>query len=170
MTENQQTIEEWRLATFGPGGSNARLAARVNEEMAELLAALTTDDNNPKAAEEIADVVIVLYGLASRLDVDLEKALMDAAGEVPPDWMTNAEYATEMNKEMADLLGQLVTFDTSPMAVADVRSLARSAVRLSNRMGFLLPGDIDRKMAINRAREWSMDGSGHGYHVKAGQP
>jgi hypothetical protein len=26
---------------------------------------------------------------------------------------------------------------------------------------------IDRKMEINRARTWNLDGSGHGYHVRA---
>jgi len=39
--------------------------------MAELLRALTVDDNNPKAAEEIADIFIVLYRLGERLGVNL---------------------------------------------------------------------------------------------------
>lgn len=70
--ENQKTISEWAETTFGPAGSNARVAARANEEMAELLRCLTVDDNHvTKAAEEIADVVIVLYRLAQRLGVDL---------------------------------------------------------------------------------------------------
>lgn len=101
--ETQETIEEWRLATFGPGGSNARLAARANEEMAELLKALTGDEWDPKAVDEIADVVIVLYGLASRFKVDLH-------------------------------------------------------------------AEVDQKMARNRARQWRLDGTGHGYHLpEAGQ-
>jgi NTP pyrophosphatase (non-canonical NTP hydrolase) len=69
--ETQATISAWRDTAFGLSTSNARMAARANEEMAELLRALTADDNHPKAAEEMADVLIVLYGLASRMDVDL---------------------------------------------------------------------------------------------------
>ena len=69
--ETQQTISGWANATFGAADSNARVAARANEEMAELIRALTADDQHPKAAEEIADVVIILYRLAERLGVDL---------------------------------------------------------------------------------------------------
>lgn len=71
MTENQKTISDWANEVFGPGGSNARVATRANEEMAELLRALTSNDNHPKAAEEAADIVIVLYRVATRLGVDL---------------------------------------------------------------------------------------------------
>lgn len=98
-SETQQTITEWCDATFGPISSNVRVAARANEEMAELLRALASDDTHPKAAEEIADIFIVLYRLADRLGVNIHR-------------------------------------------------------------------EIDRKMAINRAREWKLDGTGHGYHVK----
>src|SRR5262245_54112167 len=96
--ENQFTISEWAEQTFGPAGSNVRVAVRANEEMAELLRALTVDEKHPKAAEEVADI-FVLYRVATRLGVDI-----------------NAE--------------------------------------------------IERKMAINCKREWKLDGSGHGYHVR----
>jgi hypothetical protein len=99
MAETQATVSEWCEGVFGPASSNARVAARANEEMAELLRALTADDRHPKAAEEMADVVIIFYRLASRLGADL----------------------------MAE---------------------------------------VDRKMAVNRGREWRLDGSGHGYHVR----
>lgn len=99
MIENQISVSTWADETFGPAGSNARVASRSNEEMAELLRALTADDNHPKAAEEVADIVIVLYRLATRLGVDLHD-------------------------------------------------------------------EIDRKMAINRTREWNLDKTGHGYHVR----
>lgn len=69
--ETQYTISDWADHTFGPASSNARVAARANEEMAELLRALTADDEHEKAAEEIADVVIVLFRLVTRLGRDL---------------------------------------------------------------------------------------------------
>lgn len=99
MNETQQSVTDWADATFGPALSNARIAARANEEMAELLRALTADDLHPKAAEEVADIFIVLYRLATRLGVDLHS-------------------------------------------------------------------EIDRKMAVNRGREWRLDATGHGYHVR----
>ena len=70
--ETQQSISEWAEETFGPVGSNARVAARANEEMAELLRALTANDVDRKAVSEIADVFIVLYRLATRLGADIQ--------------------------------------------------------------------------------------------------
>jgi NTP pyrophosphatase (non-canonical NTP hydrolase) len=103
MSETQETISKWAEETFGPAGSNFSVAARANQEMAELLTALASDDNHPKAVEEMADIVIVMMRGAERLGLDL----------------------------MAE---------------------------------------IDRKMAINRARSWRLTGTGHGYHVKDARP
>lgn len=69
--ETQATVSEWAESTFGPSGSNIRVAARANEEMAELLRHLSATDTSPLAAEEVADVVIVLYRLATLLNVNL---------------------------------------------------------------------------------------------------
>ena len=71
MGESQKTISDWAVATFGDAGSNSRVATRANEEMAELLSKLSIDDNDRRAAEECADVVIVLYRLCERLGMDL---------------------------------------------------------------------------------------------------
>lgn len=99
MKESQKSISQWADETFGTVGSNIRVASRMNEEVAELISVLAIDDNAPQAAEEAADIVIILYQLVERLGKDL----LD---------------------------------------------------------------EIDKKMTINRARKWSLDGSGHGYHVK----
>lgn len=65
--ESEHSIATWADDTFGPATSNMRIAARANEEMSELLRALSVDDNNQKAAAEIADVVIILTRLARNL-------------------------------------------------------------------------------------------------------
>lgn len=75
MRETQETISQWAEETFGPASSNARVAARANEEMSELLRKLTTDDDHEDAPVEIADVVIVLYRLAARMGVDLHELI-----------------------------------------------------------------------------------------------
>ncbi len=97
--ETQESITKWANETFGRSASNLRIAIRANEEMAELLRALSVDDAHEKALEECADVVIVLLRLISYLGGDLNEA-------------------------------------------------------------------IDQKMAINRSRQWNLDGNGHGYHVR----
>ena len=72
MKETQESITRWAEEEFGPTGSNAQVAARANEEMAELLRCLTAYDSDVvKAAGEMADIVIVLYRLAQRMYVDL---------------------------------------------------------------------------------------------------
>lgn len=94
--ETQYTVSQWAELTFGPAGSILRVAVRANEEMAELLHAISVEDL-VKAKEELADVIIVLSRVATRLNCD--------------------------------------------MIV-----------------------EVDKKMRINRSREWKLDGTGHGYH------
>ena len=64
---NQEAISQWASDTFGPVRSNFTIAARANEEMAELLTCLAKDDNDPHAREEVADVIITLCRMVSRL-------------------------------------------------------------------------------------------------------
>lgn len=73
--ETQQSITQWADETFGTGTTNIRKAARANEEMAELLKTLAVSDISPKASLEIADVIIVLYRLASYLGVDIHTVI-----------------------------------------------------------------------------------------------
>lgn len=69
--ETQATVTKWCEDTFGAASSNARVAARANEELAELLKDLTRNDADGHAIEEAADVVIILYRLAARMGRDL---------------------------------------------------------------------------------------------------
>lgn len=75
MSETEQSVVAWADETFGATTSNIRIAARANEEMAELLRALSVDDANPKAAEEIADVVIILTRLARNLGTSIKSEI-----------------------------------------------------------------------------------------------
>ncbi len=71
VKETQDSIAKWADETFGRVTTDARIAARINEEMAELLRAVTADMGPEKIAEECADVVIVLYRLITRQGGDL---------------------------------------------------------------------------------------------------
>lgn len=68
--ENQRSVAEWSNETFGADISPCRIWLKVYEETNELGSAL---DNGffDEAAEEIADVAIVLFRLAEQIGVDL---------------------------------------------------------------------------------------------------
>ena len=70
--EDQYAIAAWAEEAFGPVASNARLAARANEEMSELLRCLTTDDDGPGAGEEVADILIVLSRLGRNMGFNID--------------------------------------------------------------------------------------------------
>ena len=78
MSETTTTISAWAEETFGAAGSNARVAARANEEMAELLRAVTSAPDgtaDAKTIDECADIVIVLSRLVHRCGGDLQDAV-----------------------------------------------------------------------------------------------
>lgn len=71
LMETQYTIAAWARETFGANINNATAAARANQEMAELIKALASDDWHPKAGEEVADVVICLVRIADNCGFDI---------------------------------------------------------------------------------------------------
>jgi hypothetical protein len=162
INETQESISEWAEEAFGPVSSNARVAARANEELAELLRALSTDDNSPKAAEEAADVAIVLYRLRARM------GFAPAFVKQSPDFLAvnNLHAATGANYGMEHLLRLLARDDGHANAEYFIRLVFVGLNELAARMGFNLAEEVDRKMAVNRSRVWNLDGSGHGYHVR----
>lgn len=161
--ETQQSISQWAEATFGPSGSDLRVWARANEEMAELLRLLTfnASPDPEKVAEECADVVIVLLRLAER-----------RGWEVQP-WASSGRFApislaSRANEKMAALL--VVLEENNSRFPAEGRwrleEVLGALKALCLSIGQEPAAALDRKMAVNRARQWKLDGSGHGYHVK----
>ena len=70
--EDQSSIALWAEQTFGKP-TQLRAATRMNEEVAELLAKLSNPSaSNAKIIEEVADIQIVLYVLATRLHMDVQ--------------------------------------------------------------------------------------------------
>lgn len=95
MKETPLTIALWAQESFGEARPFVA-AVRANQEMAELLTAISLGDVD-KIGEEAADVIIVLYHLAGSAGIDIQ-------------------------------------------------------------------AEIDRKMKINRSRQWNKTGQGTGYH------
>ena len=80
---------------------------------------------------------------------------------------TPLRAATRMNEEVAELLAKLSVPDTDPEKIheecADVLIVL---FVLSERLGFDLIAEVQKKMTVNRARKWTLDGSGCGQHVE----
>ena len=64
--ETQESICAWANETFGRPDTVLSIAERASKEMRELLCTLDVDDSDPKAAEEAADVIIVLMRVFER--------------------------------------------------------------------------------------------------------
>ena len=79
---------------------------------------------------------------------------------------SNMTSATRANKEMCELLNALAENDQHPKAGEEIADIIICLYRLARDLGSNVLDAVDAKMAINRAREWKLDGNGHGYHVK----
>ena len=75
MRETTESIAKWADETFGLAPSLSRVAARANEEMAELLRSATSGQPVEDVIAEAADVVIVLTRLAHAGGQDLWTAV-----------------------------------------------------------------------------------------------
>lgn len=175
MAETQESIAAWIAETFGEEVSNARIVARANEEMAELLKCVTTDEDHPKIGEELADVAICLCRLGPRLGVDVlgqekpftrenwdEHWLIFHQHEARP--VGNAQSVAIADYHLVRLLMDVL--DDRQDALS--HSMARVVIclhLLSERLGTDLQTEVEKKMAVNRARVWKRDGTGCGYHV-----
>lgn len=189
--ETVASISEWAVSTFGSSGSNLRVLARVNEEMAEALRAATAEKSFADIAEEATDTLIVLCRFAVRIGVtDLN--FKEFSGPVSdPHYPRIIAAAVRANARVSALLltmssgdhpntsGILATlwrklrelinacgFEVHSNASGILTRLWHDLRELIHACGFEVQPLIDAKMAINRRREWKCDGTGHGYHVR----
>ena len=159
--ETQRTICDWALNTFGPSGSNLRVAARANEEMAELLRAVTAKAPWHDILEEAADVLIVLARVGERLCVELEFQPVTLKPLSPR--ATIKQAVCGVNRNIAYLLDTLAWDNPAQERLLDAWY---SLLRLIKHMGGDAQAVVDAKMAKNRKRVWNHDGTGHGYHLR----
>ena len=78
-----------------------------------------------------------------------------------------ARLASRANEEMAELLRHATSDQPSEMLIEEAADVVIVLMRLAEIVGEDLMKEIDRKMTVNRDREWHKDGTGHGYHVRA---
>ena len=160
--QRQREITEWADAAFGgPWTSNARGVARMLEEVAELVTAVTTGAPPERVAGECADVMICAFRLAAVEGFDLEAALARRAR--PAGTYGQTCFASDTLRMIA------LIFE----AAEDGHQTEHLLVSLASRLRELciaagrdLLAEVDAKMEINRRREWVLDGTGCGRHVK----
>ncbi len=163
MQETCASIAQWSEQTFGPVASNYVIATRANEEMAELLRALSNGDGLA-AVEEAADVLIVLCRLAMRIEEDLGSfSPGDVRRKLDAPLISIASCA---NVYLARLMFQLADDDEHPMTYEHMLRVFNALYDLLAQMQVSPAKAIADKMAINRARTWTKDGDGCGRHVK----
>jgi hypothetical protein len=167
MNETQESISLWAEETFGPVGSNARVAARANEEMAELIIdAADWDTPDKPMIKECADVAIVLCRLACRMGFELRLEIFPHEHNLINRNRSAHDVVAKANLAMSKLLRALTANDSSPSAEAYANECMVMLLHLPYFTRYSLGSMIDEKMAINRAREWRLDNTGHGYHVR----
>lgn len=171
--ETPLTITAWADATFGPALPH-QVAARMGLEVAELTAAIATveqynlpDDIDPDQLDaiclEVADVNIMLCQLAGKLVMSEEEldafAKYRAVSPQPP-----YQAATSLGKVYSHLMDNLasathVPFESwTPTRRGRVEELVK---QLRTRVGIVadsldlnLQAVTNRKMRVNREREW----------------
>jgi NTP pyrophosphatase (non-canonical NTP hydrolase) len=74
-----------------------------------------------------------------------------------------AERAAE---EMSELFGKIADDAPRESIVEEIADVVIVLSQIAERLGLDLGEAIDRKMAINRAREWVTAGDGTGQHVE----
>lgn len=163
MNETQQSICTWADATFGPPVSDASIAARALVEMAELVTACVNGEPAERIGEEIADVVIVLARLGRSLGVDVV-ALADGSKREQWQAISPVQHAAMAAAGLGRLLDSLI--NEPVFAQTDMHDAVGSLLWVATAAAINLTFAIDRKMVINRARRWTLDGHGHGSHVK----
>lgn len=186
MPETQQTISEWAVATFGGAGTNASVTVRALREAAELLQLLVRPDGQAdpaKIVEECADVCIVIVRNCERRGIQWDAVL--------PERIARKRYEEELDMHlkqgtkpnpvdwaMACTMELAILVDGNRPPSQDPRegmTNSEFASRMRNvsvtlhsicwYYGFQLWLEVEKKMEINRKREWKLDGAGHGQHV-----
>lgn len=160
----QREISEWADATFGRSSSPLRIAVRANEELAELLRAIVCEEAPAKIAEEAADTAIILYRLAAVLEFEEESFTI--GGPYPLSFRLALEGALAADVALQQIMVCLV--DGRASKQESIRTFVWQALWCLHvtaaRVSIELPPAIAAKLEVNKARDWGLDGTGHGYH------
>ena len=103
-----------------------------------------TDPESPRKSIRALEEMVELCLASGATQTDVIEAISKAIRATP-----HSPQPEKIAEEAADVL--IVLY-----GVAHMR-------------GFDLQAEIDRKMAVNRSRQWAARGDGTGYHIKTGE-
>ena len=95
-----------------------------------------------------------------------QKSISQWANETFGRPVSNWTIARRALQEANELEYKLCENDVSPSAVEEAADVIIVLMRLFERFGADWQVEVDKKMAINRGRQWVLDGRGHGQHIK----
>jgi hypothetical protein len=188
ILKQQYEISEWAEKTFGPSGGHLRRIARALEEAVELLrfACNPSDLAGKDIADECADVYIVLCRVATKLGLRMRMPDPEIySAEYPGPNASLVSRATFVVTALCQMLMNCNSreqipedFSTAIISPKQTRYYEFMQKALQSRLdtivtqlywmvksrGYNLLLSVERKMQVNYAREWNLDGTGHGYH------
>lgn len=116
-----------------------------------------TDPDSPRKAiralEEMVELCFASGATANEITQAVARSLLEARG---PDF----EYPAEFDDFREVRTPEPVAI---PVEAADVLIVLYGVAHMR---GFDLHAEVEKKMAVNRARKWQARGDGTGYHVK----
>lgn len=172
LVETDDTIAAWADATFGPIDSPASGILRAMEEAVELRQAIRRGLPAEAVALEIADVAICLVRPMQAMQIDPPLRIAEDLGTVA------AVCHDDDPRHLSRCLFLGLTEAEDCLARDGIGTAADAADEITGVVHHLhalallyCPGGLSAavaaKMAINRRREWRLDRTGHGSHVKA---
>lgn len=97
---------------------------------------------------------------------ETQQTISQWANETFGEPVTNLSIARRAQKEMDELVLGLIHNDADLHAPVEAADVIIVLMRIFERFGTTWQAEVNKKMAINRARKWVLDGNGHGSHVK----
>lgn len=167
LSETQQSVYDWTVEVFGKVASPVATLIRAQEELVELLTAIVNEHSDGNIAEEAADVMILLYRYAGAQGI---KLTWDT------EWVSDSVMvsAAAANSILARLIagstqlaapGSTRPAITKQQSESDLHWVASHMARVCNFLHRDIYAEIERKMQVNRLRQWSVNKSGNGYHI-----
>ncbi len=166
--ETPQSINLWAEQTFPPRDP-LTVASRGNIELSELVSALINNADKEEIASEIADVFIVLCQVSELLGVNYSLILDFLEEDIA---LFEKKYPDINSIGTSIRLGsfcyELMYFIDMSVS-SEYENIFRKIYTLIHKFVRLeeidLQAEVDKKMQINRARQWKQTKSGHFQHT-----
>lgn len=161
--ETPGSISQWANQNFGLASSNFRIVVRANEEMSELLKAVSTGQPTKKILEEVADVAIVMYRYTENIHMKIDYAEIQLVHPSVTEYLI-----AQANTRLAAIIRMVSLWEEDSYTKYTINELYWILRQICVSLRSSLQYEVDSKMAINRQRKWILDGTGQAQHIVEG--